>query len=114
MHELSLAQSIADVVAESAAQRGIRRVSRVIVVVGEWSSVVPEALAVGFQFVAAAAGDLLAGAELQVIPEPVQAECTSCGHAFAAGQTGLTCPVCGGPARLTAGMALQIDSYEGE
>lgn len=114
VHELSLAQSIVDVVTENARGMGIRRVRRVTVLVGEWSAVVPESLEVGFHFLAAAAGDLFDGVELKVTLEPVEGACTACGHRFAPGHTGLTCPACGGVARLMTGTALQIQSYEGE
>lgn len=114
MHELSLAQSVIDRVAEHARGRGIRQVHRVTVRVGAWSAVLPDSLLFGFELLSQAAGEPMAGAEMVIQSVPAEGECTACGHRFLVGEAGLCCPACGGSARLTAGAELDIESYEGE
>jgi len=114
VHELSLAQAIIDRVSEDARQRGIRQVRRVTLRVGEWSAVLPDSLAFGFELLAQAAGEPVAGAQLVIHMVPAEGECPACGHRFPTGETGLRCPACGGSARLVAGGELDIESYEGE
>lgn len=114
MHELSLAQSLMDVVAESAAREGIHRVRTVTAVVGEWSAIIPEVLINCFDMLAAEGNDLFAGARLTVTRQPAMGECKSCGERFPAELTGLLCPACGAAARLISGTELAVDSYEGD
>jgi len=114
MHELSLAQSLMDVVAESAAREGIARVQRVTVVVGEWSAIVPDALIHCFEMLAVETGGLFDGASLVVTRKAAEGECKACGERFPAEVNGLRCPTCGGAARLITGTELSVDSYEGE
>jgi len=114
VHEFSLAGSIIQTVAQSARERGITRVVRVTVVVGEWAAVLPDALQAGFAILAADAGPPVAGADLVVEVAPAEAECTACGDRFAVATSGLKCPACSQTGRLVAGLELSIDSYEGE
>lgn len=115
MHELSLAQSMMDLVAESAAREGIRHISRVTVVVGQWSAVLPYALTSCFEMLAAEwPGALFGGAELIINQQPAMAECRACGQQFPAEEAGLICPTCGSGARLLTGTELAVDSYEGD
>lgn len=115
MHEFSLAQSLMALVEEDAGQRGIRRVSRVKVVVGAWTAVLPDALTASFAILAATGGELFRGAELVITQRPATGECTQCGHTFEVGELGLaSCPRCGGVARLVSGNELYVESYEGE
>lgn len=133
MHEFSLAQSLMNVVAESAQAESITHISRVTVVVGEWTAVLPDALAASFALLAEAgvgrpdgAHDLadagapgpgqalFRGAELVIVCQPASGICVECGEDFAASAAGLICPRCGGAARLKAGHELYVDSYEGE
>ncbi|HYF92500.1 MAG TPA: hydrogenase maturation nickel metallochaperone HypA [Symbiobacteriaceae bacterium] len=114
MHELSLAQSLMDVVSESAAQEGIRRIHRVTAVVGAWSAIIPEVLTNCYDMLAAEAGDLFAGSQLIIVTKPAMGECKSCGEQFPAEVTGLICPACGSGARLITGTELAVDSYEGD
>lgn len=115
MHEFSLAQSLMALVEEDAGKRGIRHVSRVKVVVGAWTAVLPDALSASFAILAETGGELFRGAELVIVERPATGECTQCGHTFEAGELGLAaCPRCGGVARLVSGNELYVESYEGE
>jgi hydrogenase nickel incorporation protein HypA/HybF len=115
MHELSLAQSMMELVADSAAREGIAHVKRVTVIIGQWSAVVPYSLTSCFDMLAAEwDGGLFQGAELIINQQPAMAECKACGKQFPAEETGLICPACGSGARLLSGTELAVDSYEGD
>lgn len=114
MHEFSLAQSVADLVLESAAREGISRIHRVSVVVGEWSAVMPDALTISFSAIAGVSGPVLEGAVMAVRLTAAAGECEPCSLRFTADDQGLHCPACGGPARLLTGTELYVDSYEGD
>lgn len=115
MHEFSLAQSIADLVTDSARQEGIKQIRRVTVVVGEWSAVMPDALITSFAAIAGVSGELLEGAAMEVRMSPAVGECAACGGLrFPASDGGLTCPGCKGGAVLLSGTELRVDSYEGD
>jgi hydrogenase nickel incorporation protein HypA/HybF len=74
MHELSIAQAIADIALRHAAGR---RVERVEVQVGHLRQVVPDALMFAFELVAA--GTALDGAELVIEDVEAVARCRACG-----------------------------------
>jgi hydrogenase nickel incorporation protein HypA/HybF len=114
LHEFSLAQSIVDLVQESAVQQGISHINRVTVVVGEWSAVLPEALCTSFAIICGVSGPLLVGTEMQVERRGAMGRCTACSAEFAASELGLLCPECGGPAALASGTEFFVDSYEGD
>jgi hydrogenase nickel incorporation protein HypA/HybF len=114
MHEFSLAQSLMQLVEESARQEAITHVRRVTVVVGEWSAVMPDALAGSFAILAADSGGLFTDAELQVTQRAAHGECNVCGQQFPAEEGGLFCPGCGAAAHLISGNELYVDSYEGD
>ncbi|HWI65485.1 MAG TPA: hydrogenase maturation nickel metallochaperone HypA [Symbiobacteriaceae bacterium] len=114
MHELSLAQSLMDVVVESAAREGISRVRRINIIIGEWSAIIPDALTGSFEMLAAESGGLFAQAELNITKRPAMGQCKACGAEFPAEAHGLICPQCGSAARLLTGLELAVDSYEGD
>jgi Zn finger protein HypA/HybF involved in hydrogenase expression len=64
MHEVAIAQSLFQVVADSAARHGIRKVQAVGVCIGQHSGVAAGALALAFEVLRE--GPLLAGASLEV------------------------------------------------
>jgi hydrogenase nickel incorporation protein HypA/HybF len=74
MHELSIAQAIADIALRHAAGR---RVARVEVQVGHLRQVVPDALTFAFELVTA--GTALDGAELAIEDVEAVARCRVCG-----------------------------------
>lgn len=74
MHEMSITQGIIDLCVEHA---GERRVSSLVVEIGELSTVVPEAIE--FCFEACSAGTLLEGSQLNILRIPGRGECRECG-----------------------------------
>lgn len=91
MHELSLCQSIVDIVDRS---REGRRVVTVELTIGQLRQVVPETLASCWELVTHASD--LAGSQLQIEHVPVELDCRACGSRGAmADELVIGCPRCG-------------------
>ncbi len=111
MHELSIAQSICDIVGQYVPAGSRQNVTSVRVVVGELSGVVTDSLA--FCFTAITAGTPLQGASLKITHVPLRAECRSCHETFHVEQPVFLCPSCGGGDLLTlSGNELQVSEIE--
>ena len=92
MHELALAQSIAEAGRKEMAQRKLRKVTAMHVTVGGLSHVEPTNLV--FCFRAAVRGTELDGCELIVDKRPIEARCRRCGTAFEVVGGDFKCPRC--------------------
>ena len=77
MHELSLSESITELVVEYARREGVGRVSRVVLALGAAATVELEALK--FCFPITTANTLAEGAELVIETIPLQARCRPAG-----------------------------------
>ena len=107
MHELSITQSIVDLVADHA---GDSRVVAVHLSVGRLSGVVPDA--VRFCFDLLTEGTPLAGARLDIEEPAGRARCGACGTDFTLVDLVLLC-ACGSAAvELLAGRELRVTSLE--
>jgi len=112
MHELSLAQEAVRLIVEDATRRGIKQVTLVKILVGEWTAVLPEAFQLAFE--CASRGTLAEGARLEIEEAPARALCSTCGLEFHPEEWILLCPSCSTPgARLLSGREMQVVSYEG-
>jgi hydrogenase nickel incorporation protein HypA/HybF len=78
MHELSIAQSIVDIIRENVPASDLPRVRSIHVRVGTMAGVVAESLSFCFEAVVADAG--LSGAHLAIETVPLTARCRSCGQ----------------------------------
>lgn len=113
MHELALSQSIVDLVAESAAREGVRKVTKVVLEVGAAAAVEPHALLFCFGLVAE--HTVLQGAELVIDAVALQARCRSCGHDYSPVALFDACPGCGSHERdLLRGRELRVLSFDAE
>ena len=113
MHEMSLTESIVDLIQDEAKKGGFTKVKRVRVLVGALSNVVPDALE--FCFDAVTRGTLAEGAVLEIIPVPGQGWCMDCAKTVALEERFGTCPECGGyHVQMTAGDALRLQDLEVE
>ncbi len=111
MHEVSLAQSIVEMVAERARSEGARVVRRIGIAVGALGHVEPEALV--FCLHSAARGTALEGAAFDLTTPPGQAFCFDCGGEVTIAARGLPCPECGGHAlRVSGGEDLKVTHME--
>ncbi|HTR12363.1 MAG TPA: hydrogenase maturation nickel metallochaperone HypA [Roseiarcus sp.] len=112
MHELSLCQSIMELVVESAKRERMTRIARVVVEIGVAAAVDADALRFCFPIVAE--DTLAAGAELAIVGVPLRARCNSCGAEFAPETPFDPCPACGGVERvILSGREMRVVSFEG-
>ena len=112
MHELGIVFYIIRDVKEVAAQNGVSHVSKVVMNIGEVSTVVPEYLTDCWRW-AAAKEPLLEGAELAIEMIPAINFCRDCGEQYSAIEHGRTCPKCGsGSTHLLQGNEFIIKEIE--
>lgn len=107
VHELSITQSIVDVVSNHA---GDSRVLAVRLTVGRLSGVVPDA--VRFCFDLLTEGTPLEGARLDIDQPAGLARCRSCGSEFTLPDLVLLCPCGSADVELLAGRELRVTSLE--
>ena len=111
MHELSIATNIVNLIEEQRKEHGFERVSKIYLKIGEFSSVVPEALE--FSFSIAAKGTVAEAAELVIEIIPLMLRCKTCGKEFHTEPYIFICPDCGNTdLEMLSGTELQIDSLE--
>ena len=93
MHELSIAQSIVDVVETRAAECNAARVKNVRLRIGEANGIVTESLTFCFEMVSSF-NPTLAGAQLVIENVPHRAMCRHCDEEFAVTNFIAQCPTC--------------------
>ena len=94
MHEMSIAQSLADLLRDEMQKAGARKLRSVRLEIGQMSAIVPDALSFGFEVVTA--GTDLEGAELIMEMVPLRGSCRECGGGFEIENYAFECPLCGG------------------
>ncbi|HKK22443.1 MAG TPA: hydrogenase maturation nickel metallochaperone HypA [Pseudohaliea sp.] len=94
MHELSLCESILDIIEEHARTHGFTQVRTVRIAVGILSCVEPEALHFGFEVVTR--GTVAEGAVLEIDRPPGEAWCWDCQALVPVADRISGCPTCGG------------------
>ena len=112
MHELSITQSILDIVERHAIAAGAQQVTHIRLVIGDLTSFVPDSIQ--FYFDILSQGTRAAGATLELDRRPGQIRCGGCGQVYAPtdGQIWV-CPSCnalGG--ELITGKELYVESIE--
>jgi hydrogenase nickel incorporation protein HypA/HybF len=113
VHELSLAQSIVEIVQNTARENGGGRVVTVGLRVGDLSGVVVDSLS--FCFSAITSGTPLEGARLHIDRVPVRARCRDCAAESNIEDLTFLCPACGnGNLEITSGRELQVSHIEVE
>jgi len=111
MHEVSLTESIVEIVVEEAKRLGASRVTRVFVDVGVLSHVKQEALL--FCFAAVSAGTLAEGAELEITRIGGSGWCADCRKSTPLTGRYDPCPECGGyQVRVTGGDDFRLREIE--
>jgi hydrogenase nickel incorporation protein HypA/HybF len=94
MHEMSIAQSLVDIIQEEMARHHAGRLESVRIHVGEMSAIVPDSLSFCFEVITA--GTNMEGARLIMEVIPVEGKCRECGERFQVKDFVFICPSCGG------------------
>jgi hydrogenase nickel incorporation protein HypA/HybF len=111
MHELSIAQSIYEIVAKAVPPEQAGDVRIVRVRVGRSSGVVADSL--DFCFGVVVSDTRLNGARLEIEEVPTVSECRKCNCRFEVEDLALCCPYCGSTSlALVSGMELQVAEVE--
>lgn len=113
MHEMSLADSVLQLIEDSARTQGFTRVKTVWLEVGALAGV--EAEAMRFCFEAVVRNTLAEGATLEIIETPGEGRCGACASTVPVSQRYDPCPSCGEyQVQPTAGMSLRLKELEVE
>ena len=111
MHEMSLAESIIQIVEETAQANGGGLVRRVRLEIGALSHVEIDALR--FCFDAVTRDSLAAGAELTIDSPPGRAWCLGCSSSVELRRLGDACPLCGShQLAVTQGEEMRVKDIE--
>lgn len=111
MHELSIAQSILDIIQQEAARHGIARVTRVGVSVGAFSAVAPSSLVFCWDLIKE--GTVAEGSELAITEVDLAGLCQDCGAEFPMDEPVTDCPQCGSKkVEMTQGRELNVAFIE--
>lgn len=114
MHELTVTQSILDIVLEKAGEAKASKVTRINLVIGEMSGIVDDCVQFYFDFLST--DSIASGASLSFNRVPTQLRCRNCGATFSVDSpSSWNCPQCGQwSVEVVAGREFYIDSIEVE
>lgn len=111
MHEMSLAESVVQLVEEAARNEGCSRIRTIWLEIGALASVEPEALR--FCFEAAARDSCAAGAQLEISILPGEGRCMQCSGIAGINSLYELCPACGGAlAWVSGGNGMRVKELE--
>lgn len=111
MHELSLAESMVQLIEATQQREGFRRVRVVHLALGELACVEPRALE--FAFTSASAGTCTEGATLALRYVPGEGVCPGCGTRAAMPTLYECCPACQAhPLTVVAGTQMQLQDLD--
>jgi len=111
MHEISVAMSILEIAEEKAREQNSQCIQVVKIRLGEFTTIVREALQ--FAFEVARRGTLAENAQLEIEAVPMVVECVLCGVVTEPVRAVcLICPQCGLPLRIVSGEELQVEYIE--
>ncbi|MCE5336561.1 MAG: hydrogenase maturation nickel metallochaperone HypA [Desulfobacteraceae bacterium] len=113
MHELSIAESVLEIVTEEARKHGLERINRIKLQVGELAAVVPDSLMFCFELLRR---DTIASeAVLEIETVGIVARCDQCDFSFEVRGQVFRCPRCSKPVmELLSGRELSVSSIDGE
>jgi hydrogenase nickel incorporation protein HypA/HybF len=113
MHELSLAESVLQIIEESARSQPFSRVRSVTLEIGQLAAVEPDALR--FCFDSVTGGTLADGARLEIIETAGAGRCAECGKVVAMPEPYGLCPDCGSPRlQIVAGDKMRVRDLQVE
>jgi hydrogenase nickel incorporation protein HypA/HybF len=113
VHEMSLAESVLQIVRDAARSEGFSRVKTVHLEIGQLAGVEPEAMRFCFDVVARST--LADQARLEIIATPGAGWCMICGRQVAIAARFDACPDCGShQVQATAGTEMRVRELEVE
>lgn len=113
MHEVSLCESVIEIVEQYAVAERCRRVKKVWLEVGTLAAVEPDAM--HFSFDAVSKGTVAEGAELSLIKVLPEVWCAACEAEVTIDQRFDACPKCGGyQLHISGGDSLRVKELEVE
>lgn len=92
MHELSIASNLMDIVKQAIDGQSVSRVTSLLIVIGEMSTVVPDCLTFAFEIMSK--GSVAEGARLDFEKKPLIGKCGDCGKEFHVENYVFLCPEC--------------------
>lgn len=112
MHELGIVFYIIKDVKKVAEEKHCRHISKVVMNIGEVSTVVPYLLTDCWDW-AVRKEDILSGSKLEIISTPAVTFCEDCKKEYSTVKHGKTCPYCkGGNTYLLTGNEVEIKEIE--
>ena len=113
MHELSIIQSVVDIILEEMPKHGLTTITKVTLRIGAMRQVIPDSLQFAFECVRQ--GTPLERATLEIDHVPVQGRCKACQHTAVIEHWLDVCPACQHPdLEIVTGKELEIKELEGE
>ena len=113
MHEMSLCESIVQIIEDSARKQHFKQVKTVWLEIGKLSGVEIDAMYFGFD--AVSRNTIVEGAKLEIIQLPGQAWCLQCSKSIEVEQRYDACPDCGSyQLQVTGGDEMRIKELEVE
>ncbi len=111
MHEMSIAQSVYDIVTEEMSKHGVEELRAINLAVGKMAAVVPQHLNVCFGMLTDETK--LSGTILNVREVPLSYRCPACGDSFTSEEMLFNCPECDEEnPDMVGGKELTIESME--
>ena len=113
MHELGIVFHMIDLLEEVGRENRLTSITRVTLRLGEVTGVIPGYLEDCWRW-AAARTELLAEAELEVVPVPAVTVCNACGRTYPTLEHGKVCPHCtSADTELLQGLEMEVESVTG-
>lgn len=113
MHEMSLAESVLQIIEDAAKQQEFTRVRTVWLEIGQLSCVEKESMR--FCFEAVVNNSIAEGAQLEIIETAGHGICAQCSHEMPIAALHEACPNCGGYAiTVTGGDEMRVKELEVE
>jgi len=113
MHEVSIIQSVVEIVTNKAIENKFTKVNKVSLKIGELSGVMPQSL--NFAFKSCIIDTMLEGSTLEIEKVKAVAECLDCKQKFPIDHFNKLCPCCNKfSSNIISGYELYINTIEGD
>ncbi len=115
MHELSLMESVMEIVRDSAAENNISQVKKIKLVVGKFSMALPDSLRFAFQAIAGVE-EIFKDAVLEIEEKEILCRCQQCQQSFQPEDAYhfICCCCASTQVEIIQGRELYLDYYEGD